>query len=237
MKRMLKLFLLICLSLSLGGITRPDSAFAEKSKKVVKKNVKTTAKTKQAKPYVSKNTSSEVATSTSSTTITTITLPQSADTESKKDDKPRSDSLKGVFSNTSDTKSPLNIKSDTLELNSKDHIFIYKGNVELTRDDMKVNSKRLEGRYDEENRMQTVLCIGDVVITKGPSIKATSNRALYKVASSIVELTEGPELYRDGNILIADKVTIFLNEERSEAEGNVRVKVTKTSDQPLTGAQ
>ncbi len=236
MKKFLKFFLYLCLSLTIERMVNPDFAYAEKSKKIVKKKPPVNTKAKSTKAYVAdpKKTSAEQ--TNSSTTSTTSTTVLRNDSSTKKEDK-RSDSLKDVFSSSSETKSPLNIKSDTLDLNSKERLFVYKGNVELTRDDMKVTSKRLEGRYDSENRMETVLCIGDVVITKGPSIKATSNRALYKVASSIVELTEGPELYRDGNVLVADKVTIFLNEERSEAEGNVRVKVTKTNDQTLTQGQ
>lgn len=125
---------------------------------------------------------------------------------------------------------PLYIKSDSLELNSKDRIFTYRGNVEMVRDDVTITAHSVEGRYDTENRLETVLCVGNVVITKGESMKATSDRGLYKVAVGVVELTEGPELYREGNVLAADKITVFLNEDRSEAEGNVRVKVIKSND-------
>lgn len=224
-----KLILFFSILLAFNSVVATP-VYAESKKKVVKKKVAkaTSTKPRQAKPY---SPTAQVQTTSNATTTTTLVQTKTDNNEDANKTDKKSDSLKDVFSGSSNSKGPLDIKSDTLELNSKDRIFTYKGNVELTRDDMRVTAKKLEGRYDQENRMETVVCIGDVVITKGPSIKATSNRALYKVAASIVELTEGPELYRDGNILVADKVTIFLNEERSEAEGNVRVKVTKTNDQ------
>jgi len=125
---------------------------------------------------------------------------------------------------------PLYIKSDTLELNSKDHIFTYKGNVEVVRDDVTITADIVEGKYDDKNQLQTILCRQNVVITKGESMRSTANRAVYHVASATIELTEGPELYREGNALAADKVTMYINEDRSEAEGNVRVKVIKSDE-------
>lgn len=125
---------------------------------------------------------------------------------------------------------PLYIKSDSLELNSKSRVFLYKGNVELVRDDVTITANNVEGKYNAENQLETILCRGNVVITKGEGMRATSNRALYNVRAATVELTEAPELYREGNALSADKVTIFIDEDRSEAEGNVRVKVIKPSE-------
>jgi len=141
-------------------------------------------------------------------------------------------SLKGLFqeSPTAGGGGPLFIKSDTLELNSKSRVFVYKGNVEVVRDDVTITSNIVEGQYDSQNRLQTIIAKGNVVITKGESMKSTANRAVYNVPAANIVLTEGPELYRDGNALAADKVTMFINEDRSEAEGNVRVKVVKPED-------
>ncbi|MFN8389128.1 MAG: LptA/OstA family protein [Bdellovibrionota bacterium] len=139
--------------------------------------------------------------------------------------------LKQLFNQTpAQGTSPLFIKSDTLELNSKDHVFVYKGNVEIVRNDITITAKTVEGKYDEQNRIQTIVCKENVVITRGQAMRATSNRAVYHVDNSTIEMTEGPELYKEGNALAADKVTVYLDEDRSEAEGNVRVKVIKAQD-------
>lgn len=139
--------------------------------------------------------------------------------------------LKNVFQESPGADGgPLYIKSDTLELNSKARVFVYKGNVELVRDDVTITATTIEGKYDAQSRLETVVCRGNVVITKGEGMRATSNRAVYNVAAATIELTEAPELFREGNALSADKVTIFIKEDRSEAEGNVRVKVIKPNE-------
>lgn len=124
---------------------------------------------------------------------------------------------------------PLYIKSDTLSLDSKGRVFTYRKNVEVKREDLTITADLVEGRYDDANKIQTLLATGNVVITRGEGLKATANRAKYFVPAARIELTEAPELYRNGNALAADKVTVFVNEDRSEAEGNVRVKVLKDS--------
>lgn len=142
------------------------------------------------------------------------------------------DALGGKSSGGNDA--PLFIKSDTLSLDSKGRIFTYKNNVQVQRDDLLITADTVEGRYDDSNQIKTVLASGNVVITKGDGLKATSNRAVYFVPEARIELTEAPELYRGGNALAADKVTIFVNEDRSEAEGNVRVKVLKDAKTGIT---
>ncbi|MCB0359964.1 MAG: hypothetical protein KDD44_10015, partial [Bdellovibrionales bacterium] len=84
--------------------------------------------------------------------------------------------------------------------------------------------------YTEQNRLSRVVCEQNVVITKGPGMRATSEYAVYDVPRSQVVLTESPELLDQGNALPADKVTLFPDEDRSLAEGNVRVKVIKEEE-------
>jgi lipopolysaccharide transport protein LptA len=126
---------------------------------------------------------------------------------------------------------PLFIKSNTLTLESRERVFTYRGNVEATKGDMKITSEVMRGNYDEENRIKTITAEGNVAITRGEDLKATSNRAVYTVATATIVLTEGPEVINNGNALTADKVTLFLNEDRSEAEGEVRVKVIKQGEE------
>lgn len=148
----------------------------------------------------------------------------------EKDSKPTG--IKGLFENSKDDKgAPLYVKSDSLRLNAKKRVFTYDGNVEIVRGDLRITCDSMIGTYDEDNQLKTVLCRGNVVITQGEDMRASSNRAMYTVKAAIIELTEGPELARGGNALSADKITMFVDEDRSEAEGNVRVKVIKTDEQ------
>lgn len=125
---------------------------------------------------------------------------------------------------------PIYVTSDTLELDTEQRVFVYKGNVELMRDDLYITADVMVGRYDQNNKMQTLACQDNVVVTRGEGLRGSADRALYKVAQDIVELTENPELFHHGNALTADIVRIFVKEDRSEADGNVRVKVVKPAD-------
>lgn len=129
--------------------------------------------------------------------------------------------------NEEKSNSPVYIKSETLTLDTKSRTFTYEGGVEMWQDDLSVTGEKVIGHYDENNKIQTITCQRNVVITRGATLRASSEFALYNVETGVIELTEAPELLNNGNALTADKVVIYLNEDRSEAQGNVRVKVIR----------
>lgn len=126
-------------------------------------------------------------------------------------------------------KLPTNITSDSLAFNAKERLFSYQGNVQVTQGDMRLTSKTLDGTYNEKNELQKLVAKGDVIITK-QDIQATGQIASYDAVASIVTLTENPQLQQQESILRADKIKIFLNENRSQAEGDVRVTFVNTKD-------
>ena len=149
--------------------------------------------------------------------------------------------LEEKFSGEDFGKLPTDITSDTLTLNSKDRVFTYKGNVTVTQGDMKLNSKTLDGVYDAENRIERLTAKGNVEITK-QDIKATAQLAIYDAKLGIVTLTDNPQLQQKESILTADKIRVFLNENRSQAEGSVRVTLINDKQgtslaSPFEGAQ
>jgi lipopolysaccharide export system protein LptA len=132
-------------------------------------------------------------------------------------------------------KLPTHITSDSLTLHAKNRVFVYKGNVVVTQGDMKLTSNEVEGNYSEQNQIQKIVAKGDVVITK-QDIQATSQRAIYDAVTSIVTLTDNPQLQQGESVLIADRIKVLLNENRSLAEGNVRVTFVKQEGTPLAAA-
>lgn len=131
-------------------------------------------------------------------------------------------------SSPADKKEPVFIRSEQMQLDSTKRVFIYDENVEITRGDLFITADHVTGKYDANSEIDQIECERNVVITRGDTMRATSNRAHYDVKSGVVVLTEGPELNDRGNVLVADKVTLYTNEDRSEAEGHVRVKVLKS---------
>jgi lipopolysaccharide export system protein LptA len=126
-------------------------------------------------------------------------------------------------------KLPTNITSDSLTFNAKDRVFSYVGNVQVTQGDMRLTSKTLEGTYSEKNELLKLVAKGDVFISK-QDIQATGQIASYDAVAAIVILTENPQLQQQESILRADKIKIFLNENRSQAEGDVRVTFVNSKD-------
>lgn len=131
---------------------------------------------------------------------------------------------KDAFSSI-DQKAPLLIKSKSLQLDSKERTFTYKDDVEVQKGDLVITADVVVGTYNEKNEIQKIVCQNNVVITRGESLRASSNRAVYFVDRDVIEMTEGPDLIHQGSALSADKITFYVAEDRSEAEGNVRVKV------------
>jgi lipopolysaccharide transport protein LptA len=122
-------------------------------------------------------------------------------------------------------KEPTYIKSDMLKLDMKARTFIYTGSVEAKNADMTIYCDKLEGNYNEQNQVEQLTALKNVLVLKGETIRATGGRGVYSRAADTVVLTENPELIQSGNVLTADAVTINLTENRSSADGRVRVKL------------
>ena len=125
---------------------------------------------------------------------------------------------------------PTYIKSQSLTLFNQERRFLYSGGVEVTHGDMIMTSELLEGFYDENNKVQKLIATKGVTITKAPDVRATCERAVYEAATAVVTLTENPELQQGESVLTSDVVRIFLNENRSAAEGQVRVKMVRKDE-------
>ncbi|WKZ57991.1 MAG: LptA/OstA family protein [Bdellovibrionota bacterium] len=120
---------------------------------------------------------------------------------------------------------PTFIKADTLTLNAKERTFQYAGNVEVIHGDLTILSDLLDGNYTESNQIKELVASKNVNITKGETIKAICEKAVYTAGDETILLSENPELQDQGSVLTADSIRILLKENRSVAEGQVRVKV------------
>jgi lipopolysaccharide transport protein LptA len=125
------------------------------------------------------------------------------------------------------SKLPTFIKSSSLVLKGNDRVFAYEGGVEVRQGDLTLTAASLEGKYTEKNQIDQLTAKDNVVIVKGENIRATGERAIFENATQTITLTNNPELQQEGSVLTADTIKIFLEENRSVAEGNVRVKLVK----------
>ena len=100
---------------------------------------------------------------------------------------------------------------------------------EVKNGDMTLTSDFLDGKYNEQNQIEELIARKKVSITKGEGIKAQCERAAYNAREQTLTLTENPQLEQNGSTLSADLIRIYLQDNRSVAEGQVRVKVTNAS--------
>lgn len=128
------------------------------------------------------------------------------------------------------SKEPTFVKADSLALLSEKREFTYKGAVEMRHGTMTLTAQQLVGTYDENNQIKDLVATGSVVIVNGETMRGTCERARYDAKSETVVLSESPELQEKESVLVADTITLFLKDNRSIADGQVRVKLVKPAD-------
>jgi lipopolysaccharide export system protein LptA len=132
---------------------------------------------------------------------------------------PGPDSLLGALSFTA-TRDPISVTANAMEFDYRSRVLTYTGNVEVTQDDMKLESKRLTVALDEgpENRIKEVVADGQVRLSKGTRW-ATGAHAVFDQAHSTVVLSGNAELHDGPNQVTGDRVVVYLDEKRSVVEG------------------
>jgi len=151
----------------------------------------------------------------------------------------------GSFGNK---KEPITITADTLEYDYKANVVVYRGEVVAIQGDTKVRSDTLtvtlasqkdskdpkdskeskdskdskdagaRDAADQNQRLQEVVAVGKVRIDNGTRW-ATGGRAVFEQGARTLVLTENPVLHDGANEVSGDRVTVFLDENRSVVEG------------------
>ncbi len=132
---------------------------------------------------------------------------------------------RGLFA---DTDTPIVITADSMELQRKTNTIIYKGNVLVVRDDVKITSDVLSARYDaRDGGLRGVVAEGTVRVRDGRR-EMTGDKAVFDGPEETI-IVSGNTTVRDGNNSISgDRVTIFVKEDRIVVEnsgGRVRAVV------------
>ena len=154
----------------------------------------------------------------------------------------------GSFGNK---KEPIIITSDTLEYDYKTNVVVYRGDVIAVQGETKVRSDTLtvtlaaqtnadppDGAEKGSQRLQEVVAVGNVRIDNGTRW-ATGGRAVFEQATRTLVLTENPVLHDGANEVSGDRVTLYLDENRSVVDGGrrrVKATVFPNKDGGLAGA-
>jgi lipopolysaccharide export system protein LptA len=149
--------------------------------------------------------------------------------------------------NATKSKEPITITSDNLEYQYQDGIVIYRGDVLAVQGDVKVKSNELRitlVKSDDSNgkkvtakaatdldnadasKLQTVVATGSVRIDQGTKW-AVAGKATFDQTKRTLVLTENPVVHDGPNEVLGDRITVYMDENRSIVEGGPkRVKAT-----------
>ena len=124
-----------------------------------------------------------------------------------------------------DSNAPIDIESDTLEVQDSQKLAIFRGNVKAVQADMTLRSKELHVKYSggqgaqgAGNRITTIRAKGKVVITTKDDQTATSDWALFDVKSQTVTISGNVVLSQGKNVIKGDRLVIDLKTNRSRFE-------------------
>jgi lipopolysaccharide export system protein LptA len=138
----------------------------------------------------------------------------------------------------SSKRDPISVSADTLDFDYRTRVLTYKGGVEVTQGDVKLQSQTLRVVLDDhaENRVKEVVADGNVRVTKGPRW-ATGGRAEYDQAKQTVVLSNDAVVHDGSNEVSGDRIVVYLSENRSVVEGgNGRVRAVLFPPQSGTPA-
>ncbi len=152
---------------------------------------------------------------------------QAATHQAPRDDgaEARPDSLLDALSFSS-KRDPISVSAEGLEFDYQTRVLTYKGSVEVTQGDIKLQSETLRVVLDDhaENRVKEVVADGNVRMSKGPRW-ATGGHAEFDQAKQTVVLSNDAVVHDGSNEVSGDRIIVYLTENRSVVEGgNGRVR-------------
>ncbi len=117
-----------------------------------------------------------------------------------------------------DKDTPLVITADSMELERKRNVIVYRGNVLVEREEMRIASDVLSARYDpEDGVLKSIVAEGKVRVNHSGR-EMTGDKAVFDGLKETITVS-GNTIVRDGmNSISGDRITIYINEDRSVVE-------------------
>jgi lipopolysaccharide export system protein LptA len=141
----------------------------------------------------------------------------------------------GHFSN----KEPVNITSDRLEANDLSREVKFLGHVVTRQGDVVIYADEMDLFYQKGSRdVERIEALGDVRIVQGARV-ATSQKGVYYRDEGRIVLTGSPSLHQGQDVVSGDRITFFLNDQRSivESKEGSQVNATFLPQQQQEGKQ
>jgi lipopolysaccharide export system protein LptA len=137
-----------------------------------------------------------------------------------------------------ESKNPIVIYSDNLELDQEKKVVVFKGKVNANTEDMVIDCRTMlvyyhgnpmnEKKDIESSRIDKIVALRDVVINRSDGVVARAEKAVFYQNEQKVVLTENPLVQQGPDFVEGKRITIFLNENRSIVEGDEKKRVKAT---------
>lgn len=117
---------------------------------------------------------------------------------------------------------PVEVTSDTLDVNQANGSAEFKGNVLVGQGEMRLSANRVLVTYAETSGgVERLEAVGDVVLVNGPDA-ASAERADYSINSGVVVMTGDVLLTQGPNALTSEKMTVNLTTGTANMIGRVK---------------
>jgi len=130
---------------------------------------------------------------------------------------------------------PIVIKSKSLEVDNKQKVVIFTGDVSAKNEDFVMDCQKMLVYYDSlpkelhaekvEAQIRMIVATGQVKISRTKGGVATAEKAVYYQQDDEIVLTGKPIVRQGDDFLEGDRITLFLKENRSVVESGEDNKV------------
>ena len=125
---------------------------------------------------------------------------------------------------------PVDITSDTLDIDQNTGRAVFRGNVLVIQGDMRLSATMVEVTYSEaRDKIELVEATGDVLLVSGPDA-AESQKAVYTPESGFVTMTGDGMLTQGQNAMSSEKMTVDLVKGTAQLIGRVRTILVPSED-------
>ncbi|MDB5108304.1 MAG: OstA family protein [Candidatus Binatus sp.] len=118
------------------------------------------------------------------------------------------------------SKTPIDIKSESMSLDYKDHSILWTGHVHVNQANAQVTSDNLRVNYVDKDfkQMKDMVADGNVRISQGTRW-ATGGHAVMDQTKRTVVLTKSPVVHDGTDQITGSRITVYLDTGRSVVEG------------------
>ncbi|MDO5621760.1 MAG: lipopolysaccharide transport periplasmic protein LptA [Paracoccus sp. (in: a-proteobacteria)] len=122
-----------------------------------------------------------------------------------------------------DTKAPVQMTADSLQVDQTGGSAVFSGNVVIGQGDMRLGASRVSVTYaqGDRSRIQSLHASGGVTLVSGPDA-AEAAEAVYDVDAGTVVLTGNVILSQGPNVLTGNRMVIDLGAGTAQVDGRVQ---------------